>query len=125
MLNLMPNGENEPQHVKSDPKGAKKEWERSQNGAEACQKGANMWKKRNQNRSGVRLGAPLATKVGFVTFSDFFDAILGSILKVFGSIFGRKIDDKINAKIDAEKVLNFASELIKISKKLSQNQLKY
>ena len=58
-------------------------------------------------------------------FLIFFDAILGSILKVFGSIFGRKIDDKINAKIDAEKVLNFASELIKISKKLSQNQLKY
>ena len=49
-----------------------KEWERSQNGAKACQKGAKMWKKGTQNRFGVRLGAPLATKVGFVTFSDFF-----------------------------------------------------
>ena len=94
---------------------------RSENGASMEPNRAKKWKTGSQNRSGVRLGAPLVTKVGFVTFSDFFDAILESILEVFGSIFGRKIDDKINAKIDAEKVLNFASELIKISKKLSQN----
>ena len=57
-------------------------------------------------------------------FLTFFDAILGSILEVFGSLFSRKIDEQINAKIDAEKVLIFASKLIKISKKLSQNRLK-
>ena len=57
-------------------------------------------------------------------FLTFFDAILGLILEVFGSLFSRKIDEQINAKIDAEKVLIFASKLIKISKKLSQNRLK-
>ena len=57
-------------------------------------------------------------------FLTFFDAILGSILEVFGSLFSRKIDEQINAKIDAEKMLIFASKLIKISKKLSQNRLK-
>ena len=105
MLNLMPNGENEPQHVKSDPKGDKKEWERSQNGAEACQKVAKMWKKGGQNRSGVCLGAPLATKVGFVTFADFFDAI-----------FSQNIHEKINANIDAEKVLNLESKWLNFNK---------
>ena len=43
-------------------------------------------------------------------FLVFFDAILGSILEVFDLIFGRKITEQINAKIDAEKVLNFASK---------------
>ena len=41
-----------------------------------------------ENEPWERLGGPLWTKVGFLTFSVFFGAILGSILGVLGLIFG-------------------------------------
>ena len=55
--------------------------------------------------------------MGFYTFSDFFDAIFGSILEAFGSNFASKNMVKINAQIDAEKVLEMTPKLIKHSPK--------